>query len=437
MVGSTKALIALVGAHVILAVLFDRIRMAGVLHAIIVVAFGLVAALARQPLATGMAMAYAGSSEVLWRLLKLPTPWELSKYTILLLASVHIMRTGTQHRAWRLPAMVVLLLLPSCLVVAADPQFNGAKVWEVLSFGLVAPAALGAALAVAGTLHFSRREFTALALSAVLPAVTLAAVTALRTYTRSDLVFTGESNFATSGGFGPSQVSTMLSFGATLSLAVALETTGNLFQRVIMLAVAAGVLLQSIMTFSRGGLYNMVGAIAIALPWLYARRSLRKWLVGMLVAGALGVGFLFLKADAFTGGSLSRRFQQTQTTGRYELVMGDLELFLEHPILGVGPGASRYARTDMEGVSAHTEVTRLLSEHGVLGLAVILLFALAFVRRFASSRSHRDRSLFVMLSAWAALAQANAALRTSAPLIAVLLAFAMHDPDGEHTGDLR
>ena len=64
------------------------------------------------------------------------------------------------------------------------------------------------------------------------------------------------------------------------------------------------------------------------------------------------------------------------TTGRWEIFLGDLELWQKYPILGTGVGISQPLRENIRGVISHVEVSRLLAEHGILGLiySVVLFF---------------------------------------------------------------
>ena len=53
----------------------------------------------------------------------------------------------------------------------------------------------------------------------------------------------------------------------------------------------------------------------------------------------------------------------------------DLFIFVNNPIFGVGPGIGYYERLNhglSQRVSAHTEYSRLLAEHGIAGIFVLL-----------------------------------------------------------------
>jgi O-antigen ligase len=66
------------------------------------------------------------------------------------------------------------------------------------------------------------------------------------------------------------------------------------------------------------------------------------------------------------------------TTGRKDLINSELQAFLENPILGIGVGKSKNYRLEKTGINAasHNELSRLLSEHGLLGIFSFLILLL-------------------------------------------------------------
>ena len=55
------------------------------------------------------------------------------------------------------------------------------------------------------------------------------------------------------------------------------------------------------------------------------------------------------------------------------ILLADLELWARNPILGVGPGMAAWGREEIldARISAHTEFSRLLAEHGLFGAAAL------------------------------------------------------------------
>src|SRR5690606_392753 len=88
--------------------------------------------------------------------------------------------------------------------------------------------------------------------------------------------------------------------------------------------------------------------------------------------------------------------------------------FLDNPIFGVGVGKNREERIEMTGIAAasHNEVTRLLAEHGMLGLFALLI--LVFVPLNLYPANKQNIFLLSFFFFWA-LTINHAAMRLAAP----------------------
>jgi O-antigen ligase len=124
----------------------------------------------------------------------------------------------------------------------------------------------------------------------------------------------------------------------------------------------------------------------------------------------------------FTGNTLSRRLKDPDTTNRDILMQVDLQLFRENPIFGAGPGQSKVYHTFyFRSEQPHTEYTRLLAEHGLFGVAALIILAVVTAQRVFSRRSTHSWSFGVMFTVWALLTMAHSATR----LVVVSLIFAL------------
>src|SRR5690606_14266869 len=115
-----------------------------------------------------------------------------------------------------------------------------------------------------------------------------------------------------------------------------------------------------------------------------------------------------------TGGAVSRRFSDTGLTGRDVLMRSDLRIWWEHPLIGVGPGRAAAERVEMMGraAAAHTEFTRLLAEHGLLGAAAMLVVLSGLWQRIRITRTLRFRAFIVALFTFSALYMITTGMRT-------------------------
>jgi hypothetical protein len=97
-------------------------------------------------------------------------------------------------------------------------------------------------------------------------------------------------------------------------------------------------------------------------------------------------------------------------------MMDDIKIWKEHFVLGVGPGIGKWLR-DKTGTAAHTEYSRLLSEHGLCGIGAMVILFLMLARQARQSAPGGHRALVVSLIAWALLFMTSDDMRlVAAPL---------------------
>jgi hypothetical protein len=429
------SLALLVVSHVLLGIMIYRSAMIATIHALICGVAGLVFALSgRSALPkVGFAAAYIVGSEVLWRMSHTPIFWEYGKLSITMIFIVALIRTGLTT----FPPTICLyfvLLLPSAVltIINGDPSI----VRELLSYNLSGPLCLFASVCFFSQVKFTRQQFMRLFIGLALPVVSIATLTAMGVAMAQDIQFNTESNFATSGGFGPNQVSSVLGLGTLVVFLWLLSAKDDLKLKVLMFGVLLLMAVQSAMTFSRGGLYNALGALAVGTPFLLRDSGSRvKILLIATLLFLIGNYIILPRVNNFTGGKLVERFQETDTAGRLDIIQLDLEIMLENPVLGVGPGMAKEERAQMNrSVSAHTEFTRLLSEHGSLGVAALLMLLIITTQNLVQWRPPRERAIAFALTCWCFLYMLNAAMRLAAPGFVLGLSFLILERQRYQTG---
>ncbi len=174
------------------------------------------------------------------------------------------------------------------------------------------------------------------------------------------------------------------------------------------------------MTFSRSGLYTAGAATGLALVYLVRVPGIRARLVQMIPLLLMLILIAWPRIDAFTEGALAERFTDTNLTHRDELAYDDWLIFLDNPVFGAGPGMGQAARM---GLVAHTEYSRLLSEHGICGLVAITILGVAGWRRWMMAESDLERGYVVSMIGWAALYLMVNGMRLAAPSFVASLAF--------------
>ncbi len=403
-----------VAAHIPLATMIPRASPYIVLHARLAFGLGLVAALtSRRWERVACAGAYIAGSEVFWRMKRADLPWEFGKYALVLIFLIAIVRFGNVRRGM-LPIVYFALLLPSAILTGFGLDRTEAR--DQLSFSLAGPLALAASVMFFSSLRLSRAELKWMYVCLVAPIVSVAVVGFVTLQQNMPEEFGTGSNALTSGGYGPNQVSALLGLGV-LAAVLYLVVGGNSTPATVAFVVLALFFFrQCAITFSRGGLYMAVGGIAAGAFYLARDRRSRLRLAGLLVIVLPILLFVvWPRLEVLTAGALGERFRSTESTGRDLLIKADLKTWSENPILGTGPGLAaknrlRYFRVP----TAHTEYSRLLSEHGTLGLAALaVLFAMALsnVRR---APTRLEKSLAAAMIAYSLLHLAVDGMRLAA-----------------------
>lgn len=403
--------------HVPLGLLIFNVGSLAVLHPILAVCAGLYLALNRRYRLeqVGCAIAYIVGSEVLWRMAEVPVFWESGKYFSAAIALVALVNRG-HFSIPGLPAAYFASLLPGCIITLSENQFSVAQ--AIFSTQMSGPFFLMVACWFFSNCELDSTRLRHLFLSVLFPILSVAFTTIFITVSTENIAFTGESNLATSGGFGPNQVSSVLGLGTFLSLLSLLIFRNDLKHQIYYLAAAGLFAAQSVMTFSRGGIYNALGAIFVVILILFRRPTvLAKRLVPIVGLLIVFLALIFPLLDNFTGGSLKERFEDTETTGRTDIVASDLQLFTDHPLFGVGVGASYSMREPIleRKAMTHTEFSRLLSEHGMFGVISFFLLAYMILSRYRKQRTILGRALVAGAAVWACLFMTNAAMRLAAP----------------------
>lgn len=385
-----------------------------------------VAAFSRRPDTVLAVTVYAGLCDVLWRASSAPGPYEGAKYAVILGFVVLTARFVKRPRNLGLCSALVVLIVPGAALSAMAMGLGTGR--QLVSGNLSGLVAIAAAVVACSNLRVSLAEMRGLYLVALSPIVSVTAQATASTITSKDLSFGSEVNFAASAGFGPNQVSSLLCLGGLLCILVMLQRNLRLGYRLTALATGTWLVGQAVLTFSRGGLFALVlagacvGLVALGI-------SGQRWRV-LVAAGVLVVVALQVLswAGAFTDGASEERFSSTDSTNRVEIAKSDVRLFLEYPVLGVGAGVSLYVRDYPPMAAAHTEFTRLLADHGLLGLAAVVVLALICIRLVRTAGGwYRMAAVGLLVMAIAQMT--HSATRIGSISIAFGLAALLEDPD--------
>ncbi|MBI5629269.1 MAG: O-antigen ligase family protein [Elusimicrobia bacterium] len=410
-------LLSFVAAHVPLAVLMRQNSGIAVVHASATMAVAFGAALFGRGLQWPIySAAYVVGCEVLWRTTRASSVifWESGKYATAALLGIAFLRHIKKPKDMFLPILYLALLLPSIMVTVSDMGLSR-ETRNMISFNISGPVALAVCAVFFSQVRMQWDDLHKLLWIFLGPVVGTAAIGTYRMMTAEEFVFTGKSSFTASGGFGPNQVSAVLSLGLVFCLFIAWQERSKI-TRAVALGLALWLAGQTLLTFSRGGIYNAGICVVLASLHVIPQRRKRMMFLALLGIGYLAMTkFLIPRLDAFTEGMLSERLSATAITGRYEMAEAEIRTFLENPVLGVGPGlASTRHPGYMEELPAHTEFTRLLAEHGLGGVLALVCLLAMLMRGYLRAPNLPARVFSSMMAGWAIVEMGHAATRIAA-----------------------
>lgn len=393
-------------------------------HALGVLALGVWwATVGKRPSWAVAAAAYIAGAEILWRMTGTGLFWEFGKYSATLILLLVFVRLPARRTTFWGALLYIALLVPSALITLQQLGLSLAR--DAISFNLSGPFSLAVAVLLFSSIQASAIDLELVVFSLLAPTLGVLAVCTYATLTAGAIRFYAESNYVTSGGFGPNQVSALLGMGALLSLLLALQSRQTL-RRAIFVGLTLWFLVQGVLTFSRGGVLNAVICICFLLIHLVRQPRVRVMALAVLVLFTfLGAAVIFPRLNAYTGGALQERYTSTSGGVRQTLVEEELALWKENPVLGVGPGMSKYYRASLLGmeVASHTEFTRLLSEHGTFGLLALLTLIAVAGLAYLRAPSALEKAWVSALSGWAFIEMSHSAMRIMA--ISFLFGLAM------------
>ena len=364
--------------------------------------------------------AYITGAELLWRGVYAPVFYEFGKYSVGLLLVLGLLKYRRLFIADKRPLIYFALLLPSILVM---PAFDR----QMIAFNLTGPFSLAVATMFFSTVKLTQEQMKRILVALLAPVIGLGFMASyLTSLYEETIVFGGGSIKETAAGIPGNQVSSILGLGALAAFLYVLTDRRHKVLRLLMVGSMIWLMAQAALTFSRGGVWTGIGAIAVAVFYLVRDRRLRYLSISILAVVCLvSYFYVFPALEDFTKGTLSERFRSFDTTGRDSIAEGDLKAFEEHPVFGVGPDQSRaYHELFFGSASPHTEYSRLLAEHGSFGIvAMLILFWLA-LQRFFVKLPLQSKAYGVAFITWALLFMLHSAMRLVAPSFLFGLAFA-------------
>ena len=331
-----------------------------------------------------MAAAYVVGSEVFLRMTGGNPLYEISKYSVMGFLFIGVIYTGLSKNAtpyW----LFLLILIPSVILSTAVLNFD-TNMRTAIAFNISGPVCLGISSIYTYRRKISLDEMNSIILSMGLPIISCAIYLIFYTPNLQDVITSTQSNFATSGGFGPNQVATILGLGMFIFFSRIIVASETKFSLILNFIIASTIGYRGIITFSRGGMITGLIMIISLVVFLYYKANgngrLKLNVILLLIVGAIFLVWTYSSVQ--TNGLIDKRYanqdaagrkKQSNFTGREEVAQSELNMFLDNPIFGVGVGKGSEVREEKTGnkVASHDEITRMIAEHGTFGIIGLLI----------------------------------------------------------------
>lgn len=420
-----KLYLYLILFHVVIGMLVFVVPFVSKIYSILIFGFGIYHIIKRQDRnnETLIVSAYVIGAEVLLRMTNGMFFNEYAKYSIMIFMFIGMIYSGFSKNSY-IYWLFLLLLIPGVVMSTVVLNFE-TDIRKAIAFNISGPVCLGvsAIYCYQRAITFDRLKgvFTAFCL----PLIAILVYLFLYTPSIKDVVTNTQSNFETSGGFGPNQMATILGFGVFLFFTQMLVNSQSKKLQILNGFFVLFFAFRGIVTFSRGGVITGIVMIVLLLIVLYFKsNALGKSKIGLVLVfsflAAIGVwGYTSLQ----TSGLINKRYanedargrkKESTLTGRELLIESELQMFLDNPIFGIGVGKNKEYREEKTGIVAasHNEITRMLAEHGTLGIIDLLILLFTPLVLYLNNRQH----IFVLsfLAFWL-LTINHAAMRLAAP----------------------
>jgi O-Antigen ligase len=365
---------------------------------------------------------YLVGAEVFLRMTKGNIGHEFGKYTLIVFVILGLLFDGFSKKS-RPYWFFLLFLVPS--IIIGISTLTTESVRKSMVFNLLGPISLALSSIYLIGKNVSFKDLEKISKYMIYSLVPMLIYLFLYNPSVKEIVTGTDSNSATSGGFGPNQVSTMLGLGMFLAFSRLLFFSKGSFIKLINILLLIVFSFRGLVTFSRGGFITGVAMIVLLLLATYYYSNFKGKFKIMIIVGftiIMGV-FVFTYTVQQTNGLISNRYEgkdalgrekTSKFSGREELAATEMDLFLENPLLGIGVGKNKEFRKELTGVEAasHNEITRMLAEHGVFGILNLLILLVTPFVLYINNRQHLF--FFSFLIFWFFTIN-HAAMRIAAP----------------------
>jgi hypothetical protein len=377
-----------------------------------------------------MVASYIVGSEALLRMTEGTISYEASKYGVMIFMVIGMYYSGFSKNA--LPYWIYILLLLPGIILATETLNLTTNIRTTIAFNISGPICLGVTSIYAYQRKVTNETLNTIFLYCGLPIISTIVYIVLYTPDLKEVLINTGSNFDTSGGFGPNQVSTILGLGMFIFFSRFILTSKTKVHFIVNVIIFSFILYRGLITFSRGGIITGMVMILILIFIIYINsKSNAKFKINfMIIFLTLLLTAVWIFTSNVTNGLIDKRYanqdvkgreKENQFSGREEIFNSEMDLFLENPIFGVGVAKGMEDRLDKTGltVASHNELSRTIAEHGALGIIALLIVFFTPIILYLDNK--QNIYVFCCILFWL-LTINHAAMRIAAPAFIYSLA---------------
>ena len=368
--------------------------------------------------------AYVVGSEVVLRMTGGFLLYEIGKYSVIIYMLLGLFFSGFNKNA--IPYWIFLLILIPGVIYALITFNLNTDIRKAIAFNISGPVCLAISAIYCYKRQITLKEFDNIILCALFPIITTVTYMFLFTPSIKAVITSTQSNFETSGGYGPNQVATIVGLGVFLIFTRVLFYSKQTWLLILNILLFAIFTFRGIVTFSRGGMICS-GVMILALLFvlfMVMKQSGKLKLFLILGFSMLLLLFIGIYSSIQTSGLIEKRYanqdargrvKESMLSGRETIIEGEINMFLENPVLGVGVGRGTELRSkagDVSKTASHNEITRMLAEHGMFGIIALIILIITPLLTFSSNK--KNIYLIPFFIFWL-LTINHAAMRLAAP----------------------
>lgn len=394
--------ILLIVAHLVLGILVFFIRPLSKFYAIAMLVVGVYFVLKNRNRNNEVlyASAYIVGSEVFLRMTGGNLLYESSKYAVMIFMALGMYFSGFSKNA--IPFWIYLLLLLPGVIVATETLNLQTDIRKAIAFNISGPACLGVSAIYCYNRKILLSQVNNILLALALPVFATTVYLILYTPDLKEVLVGTGSNNATSGGFGPNQVATLLGVGMFVFFSRLLLESKSKLIFIVNLIVLFNITYRGLVTFSRGGMVTGFIMILLLLAYIYFNsKSQGKYnLFRLLLFMSIAFFVTWIYTSNQTGGLIDKRYanqdaagrvKESQLTGREEIWDSEIDDFLDNPVFGIGVAKALEVREEKSGgliIASHSEISRTLAEHGAMGIIALMIVFFTPIFLFLDNKQH-------------------------------------------------